>query len=476
MRIALALSLCAVLGCNTDTPQRLPPPFGPGAPGPARLFFPTGLAVAGNNLLVANGNFDHAFDAGTVLSIDGKFLASVFDNKLDCGTPLPGTVPAQFPALCDQEIQPQGQPSHVLGAVMIGNYAGPLKLFDNGSELTAFTGARDTNTLNAVSVLADGSLQCKGATAGTTDCRSGVVDLSKDTPILEGPYGIAIGNVVQPGSAGAPPQPAVFVGALVPHIDQILGGVALTNAPVAAVDANNPANVLFSMFASSNFVAGGAGIGPMVFDPIRRQLLMTGCYLRFPNGSQGVPSTGRCNQRTNLLRVLSPDAGTSASVAVYDLATEFSSTDSGGMLLADEDPVTGVPRTLYETVRNADALLAIDLPTDPGRIPHVRHATSLPVSPGELIRLQRPGASDLLAVAAQRSGVVDIFDVGQDQVVAKVERLGVQPFTLVQLPGPAGVARLAVSIFGDCRVGLIEVPLDQPWNTRLRGRVGTCPP
>ena len=112
-------------------------------------------------------------------------------------------------------------------------------------------------------------------------------------------------------------------------------------------------------------------------------------------------------------------------VVVFDLATEVASTDSGGMVLADEDPATGVPRTLYETVRNADALLAIDLPTDPGLTPHVRHSTPLPVSPGELVRLRRPGTTDLLAVAAQRSGVVDIFDVAQDQVVAKVERLGV---------------------------------------------------
>jgi hypothetical protein len=476
MRIAFALSLCAALGCNTDAPVHLPPPFGPGVDQTARLFFPTGLAVAGTNLLVANGNFDHAFDAGTVVSIDGKFLASVFDNQLDCGTPLPGTVPAQFPPLCDQQLQPAGQPSHVLGAVLIGNYAGPLQVFANGTETTAFTAARDTNTLHAVSVLADGSLQCKGAAPGTTDCRAGAVDLSKDTPILEGPYGIAIGNVVQPGNAAAPPQPVVFVGALVPHIDQILSGTAFTNAPVAAVDANNPGTVLFSMQASTNFVAGGAGVGPLVFDAVRRQLLMTGCYLRFPNGSQGQPATGRCNTRSNLLRVLTPDSGSLANVVVYDLATEVSSTDSGGMVLADEDPTTGVPRTLFETVRNADALLAIDLPTDPGLTPHVRHSTPLPVAPGELVRVRRPGTTDLLAVAAQRSGVVDIFDVAQDQVVAKVERLGVQPFTLVQLPGPAGVARLAVSIFGDCRLGLIEVPLDQPWNSKLRGRVGTCPP
>jgi len=61
------------------------------------------------------------------------------------------------------------------------------------------------------------------------------------------------------------------------------------------------------------------------------------------------------------------------------------------------------------------------------------------------------------------------------EVAAALDRLGDTPFTLKLLPSPSGSARLVASVFGDCRLSLIEVPLDQPWNAALRGRAGKCP-
>jgi hypothetical protein len=96
-----------------------------------------------------------------------------------------------------------------------------------------------------------------------------------------------------------------------------------------------------------------------------------------------------------------------------------------------------------------------------------------------MVRIARPGAPDLIAVVAEKSGSVAIYDVGQQAVLAKVDGLGDSPFSITQLPCPtpgpgAASACLAVSVFGECRLAFIEVPLAQPWNAVLRGRAGGC--
>lgn len=472
MKTTLALFACAALGCNTSAPKLLPPPFGPGAPGPNRLFFPTGMAVtvSGKTLVIANGNFDHSFDYGTVTSVSTDYLATVFDRGLDCSKPIAGTFPARFAPGCDDQI-PQ---SAFLGSVLVGNYAGPLVLWETATETTAYTGSRDTNRLHAISIDASGALSCRNR-PGDVDCRDGVTDLSASAT-LEGPFGLAIGDVIRAGQNGAPAQPVLFIGSLVPHIDQIINGTAYTSSTVAVMDLLHPGAVLFSMLASNADVAGGIGVGPIAWDASRRQLLLSGCYQRFPNPSQGEPSSGKCSGiRSNLLRELSPDAGAAAGVRVIDMASQVLSSDTSALLVADPDPVTGLNRTLYATVRNPDTVLTVDLPADPSTEAHLRRVTPLPISPGAMLRIPRPGG-DLLAISAARSGLVDIFDPGQNQVVGEIERLGDTPYTLTALPSPAGTARLAVSVFGACRIGLIEVPLEQPWNSVLRGRAGTCPP
>src|ERR1700737_1121360 len=87
----LALALAGALSCSNSIPDVRPPPFGPdpAQPQPARFFFPTGLgATPSGNLLVVNGNFDHAFEGGTILSIDPAYLAK-FLGYYDSSLPLP---------------------------------------------------------------------------------------------------------------------------------------------------------------------------------------------------------------------------------------------------------------------------------------------------------------------------------------------------------------------------------------------------
>jgi hypothetical protein len=472
MRTALALLACAALGCNTSAPVLLPPPFGPtAAPTPYRLYFPTGLAVTKDQsmLLVANGDFDHAFDASTMVALDTAYLGTLFDQQLDCSHALYGA-PAKTG--CDIDVLQNQQA--FLGAAIIGNYSGPLALYEPASGgTTAFVAARDTNLLHAVSVGAPGQpvLSCRNHPG--VDCRDGVQDLLA-TATLEGPYAVVLGDVVAPGSSVH--QDTLFVGELVPHIN-VVGDTTLTQANVAALDAANPtAPPLFTMVASDFSVTAGAGIGPMAFDPVRRQLYASGCYTRYPNPSQGAPLSAKCaGASANYLRELSPDAGANAGMRAVSISEQIRSTDTSDLLLGELDPVTGA-HTLFATVRTPDALLTISIPDDPTREAQVQHATALPVSPGAMLRIPRPGLGDLLLISATKTGLVDVFDVAQDQVVGQIERLGDTPFAMARLPSPANVARVAVSVFGDCRIGLMEVPLDKPWNATLRARVGACPP
>src|SRR5713101_6741799 len=115
MRKLLPPALLVVAACNTQPPQVLPPPFGPLGQTAAHLFFPTGLAATADGaLLVANGNFNHAYDVGTVVGLRPDYVARFFrtDTSNPDKPPLRGDNPLE------------GTES----AVMIGNYAGPLTL------------------------------------------------------------------------------------------------------------------------------------------------------------------------------------------------------------------------------------------------------------------------------------------------------------------------------------------------------------
>lgn len=467
MKLVPALFALLLLGCGAP-PLVLPPPFGQVGDQTPRLFFPTGMAVTGDGgLLVANGNYNHAFEAGTMVSLDPAWINALYARGLRCEKPLNNTLPAQFSPGCDDPIPTTA----FRGIAMIGNYAGPLTLDDAGT--SAYTGSRDTNILNGVSLLPNGGLYCRGGSSSDTDCRKGVIDLGA-AAFLEGPYAIVPGVGRMPGSDAD--ARVLYVAALIPHVDQIQTGQLYTSATVAALAMNDPTQVVYSMLASSYYLDNGVGVGPMVFDPVRRQLFMSGCFQRYLGGT-GSPSSGRCSSLTsNILRVLDVDAGPTSQVRSYDMSINPSTGSTSGLLLTGGDPASGKPPdTLWASVRTPDALIAMDLPAAPSAAPAIRQVISLPVSPADLVRIPRPGASDLIAVVASRLGALVLYDTGTRAVVAQVERLGDVPFTLKMLPSPLGTARLAASVFGDCRVAFLEVPLNQPWQAALRGRAGSCP-
>jgi len=207
MRKSAIAAAALLAACNTKPPEVLPPPFGPDGPQDPRLFFPTGLATAPDGtLLVANGNFNHAYDCGTVLTLSGTFLDSLF--KPDAGPPLDCDV-AQPPGGCFRPV-PAGD---VKGAVLIGSYAGPLALSDDGT--LALTGSRDSGNVNAVQVDPGGLLHCPPGTGNdaTKDCRKGLRNLIANG--VDGPYAIVPGTAVVPSKGGSA-QPAFFVSSVIP--------------------------------------------------------------------------------------------------------------------------------------------------------------------------------------------------------------------------------------------------------------------
>ncbi|GAC1608422.1 MAG: hypothetical protein NVS4B10_23720 [Myxococcales bacterium] len=502
---SLAALLCAgALACNTSVPDLRPPPFGPDVARPqaARLFFPTGMKVhkPTGHLLVVNGNFDHAFDGGTIVSFDPIRDFQTYFSYYDSA----GAVPAARLVLVVAPL--------IRGAAMVGNYGGPLEIYADpaGGRVRAFTASRDGNALHSVQLdPSTGALSCAGGGPGDIDCRRGVFDTYRavcaagtcppgpPTLSLEGPYGLAVGDAQLPGSA-AGPRNVLFVSALVPHVDAILNNTLYTRSQVAALslDAAAP-SLFFGANASSETVANGIGAGPMVFDRARRRLILGGCYTRSASSNGSALSSYKCSSSgANLLRFVSVDEGPDANVQVVDLAATTRALETADMALGAIDPndPAQVPRRLYATLRNPDLLVELDLPANPGQLVTVLHATALPVAPAGLAVIQRPAAApgapvapDILAVAAEASGNVSIYDTGSGQVVANLENLGKLPYTLAVLPpqpsdsaagggNPAdGRAHLAATLFDACGIALIDVPYQRPWKSALRAILGSCP-
>jgi hypothetical protein len=370
---------------------------------------------------------------------------------------------------------------------MVGNYLGPLVLDPAG--VSAYSGSRDTNRLNGVSLdPATGTLSCRTGALPSPgpDCRSGVLDLGRLVN-LEGPYGIAFGTATPIGAAA--PVPSIFVSPLIPHLDNLSNGVAQLSSPVAVLNAADPSKIYFSALATDPLNGSGIGAGPIVFDDVRRQLILGGCYIRFPAATQGGQLTsGKCiaGSGSNLLRFLDVDAGAVGFSRIYDLGQDLRSTETVGLQLGPIDPATR-NRTLYAALRSPDLVAEIVVPSDPAFSPTVRRTTSVGPFPSQIHLLERPAGSpgaDLLAVTSgtltignTTPSVVAIYDAAQGRVVGQVERLGDTPFAMAQLPPTAGdtSAKLFVSVFGSCRIAIVDVPYDRPWDVSVQALVGTCP-
>jgi hypothetical protein len=495
MRSPFIAALLLVAACE-NLPVLLPPGFGGGETPQAnsQFFFPTGIAVMPDKtLLVANGNFSHLFAGGTMISVDADFIHGIFEDNQshDCGAE--GVDTGGFP--CTRQLSETGA---VVSGVMIGNYAGPIGLDDAADAGTpeafaatgggtAYVGSRDSNTVDAIHVDPGGQLTCL-ADAGVTpnDCRQGLINTATATgadgnPVnLDGPYSIVSGDA---SPLGQPSERVMFVSSLVPHVEDIESGIPITTSEVTVLSQANPGVPLFTMIASGEFIgANGAGIGPMLYDGTRRRLVLGGCYQRFGGTGAGEPATSKCtNTNLNQLRFMGVDGGATVVPSFVNLFGDLESVDLSSMVFADFDPATHEPTSLYATLRNPDVLAKISLPLDQSVAPRLNTFVTLPAVPSDLVLISRAsqGLADLVAVASERTSAIVIYDSGVDQVVANVQRVGDSPTSLrlyEMTTNDAGepVARLVTGAFAGCSVAFIEVPLNDPASSQLRGRIGAC--
>jgi hypothetical protein len=463
----VAASVCAA-GCE-NLPEVLPPGFTETSVnlGQVQLDFPTGIAVTPDKaVLLANGNFSHSHNGGVLVGFSPAFIQNAFlqNAGLNCQDLNACVVTPQFAS-----------------AVMIGNYAGPVALNDLGT--VAYAGSRDSNTLNAVSVGPGGALSCFPGAGVTPDCRPGLLThdpsgtrsgQNLDTVVqLDGPYAIVPGDASSPGQ---PSKRVMWVASLVPFINSILDGTPITSSQIAAIDQSNPSQILFSMEASSQYIANGIGIGPILYDPVRRRIVASGCYQRFPTGaSAGSPGSGKCfNAVTNYLRMLNVDSGNLPQVELFDMHPDVQSVDTSDMVFADFDSATGAPTTIWALMRFPDVLVKINLPLSPAIAPRVQQIIPMPAVPGTLVRIPRPGKGDLLAITSEVTGALVIYDVDAEAVVANVTELGDSPSTVKIYQDTGTSAQLVVGVFGACRMALVEVPYADPSQAALRARIGGC--
>jgi hypothetical protein len=164
----------------------------------------------------------------------------------------------------------------------------------------------------------------------------------------------------------------------------------------------------------------------------------------------------------NLLRIVGRD-GTAYSTS---LESYFRVSDSRHLALSSDG------KRLFLVGRVPDTLLVLKInDADPTSLSFVR-GVPLPDAPNQVAVISRPGRGDLVAVSATSGGSVAIYDEDVGELVALVPGLGVQPYGLaVDHRGTA--ARLYVSLFGDGRVGVIDIPdLDRPQEAHLVAHLG----
>jgi len=396
-----------------------------------RIYRPTGLAVESGRLLVASSNGDLLYDDDT----GGSLIA----------------------------LDPSVDPAHIPtgGAVNLRSFAGDLVIARNvvqdpaapepdacGTALAttlAITATRGSNTLNTLSVAADGRLSCE---------RCG-------TP-LSGTFGdpFAVAVACGPGRASAfvGYLHAPDAGAWLTEYDLVTGALRTVRAGIGPVRA-------FAYDAARDrlyFV----GLATGVPTPLR-WIELGGCTLGLAAGSGG------CSVGSASLSPLPPGIELRSIALAHPLAGAPQRAYLTGRLYDVASAATAGGRTtefgglliVVDFVENArggvDAQVVRRMPLE-GDLGHgLQDVRVLPA---------RPGKRDVVATVAIDDGVLWIYDDETLSLAAfgrggttGAPTLGHQPFGLAVDPVAVGTAaRLYVGSYGENYVTPIEVPLDAP--------------
>jgi hypothetical protein len=432
---AALVSACGLLSaCAVGTTGVAPP----GVSGPARLFYPTGIAVSpdGETLYVANSNFDRAFNSGTLVS----FPASAFDE-----------------AAANEDKHLRGLPEGVT-ARRLDAFAGPLRLNPAGTAL--YTATRDHGTLSRIPLNADGTFECPEA-----GCSHGAAELAAQG--LADPFALSFADLVFPGSTT--PEAAVFVGHLTPASNG--QGAAAEDAYVIAVPerlAGGQSDAPFEQGAVRVDIGVPASTS-LAFDDVSGRLYVGGCLLRV-SAEQVVPCASNPDSslvRENPLRALMPASGAAANVETFLLGPLTGGGETADLALSSDGTA------LYALTGRPSALVVVD---KPGVLEAIRPRAIVPLAnaPSRLLVLPR-AEGDLVVVASTESNVVTLVDPVRGEVLSQLEAVGLQPWDLAATRLSDGTDRVFASLFKDCGVVAIDVPAADPSAAAIYATVGACP-
>jgi hypothetical protein len=165
----------------------------------------------------------------------------------------------------------------------------------------------------------------------------------------------------------------------------------------------------------------------------------------------------------NLLRVVNRDRVVLSS----SLESFFRVSDSRSLALSSDG------RRLFFVGRVPDTLLIVNIDDSSG-VPALTfiRGVPLPDAPNDVKVIARPGRGDLVAVSCTAAGSVVFYDDDVGDLVSYVGGIGLQPYGLgVDVRG--NQARLYVTLHGDGRVAVIDVPdLNRPQTARLVAHLG----
>ncbi len=507
-----ALICCHAIaaGSCASSPPGLPPPgFGTNP----TLFYPIAVAVdpTGQNLYVANSNFDQNFTAGSIVQLP----TAAFNPCTGSQTP--------SPSVCSNANQFGNIPfsgSLVQSQALLDSFAGQM-FIDCPPLATAATRPACNNTQKRLYVTTRGAdllstalldattghLICPTDSSKHLNCSVNAIQLGNAPLNMSDPFAFTFGLFPLPGSSTPTGQ------LIVTHMAQgetNMNGVG-EDAVVAIIpeptEANPPAAPTTSPFSSVAYkvdlaqpnVSPASPAADAVAISPTGTIYVGGCFI-LTQGEVVVP----CNVDANVsqyhedpIRFFSAAANENAEVEQSNLGGEFSGGQIVAMLMSSDG------QHLYVATSTPNALVTIELPeAGLSPLPVTRSVVTLANSPNQLLLLPRTGMRDLVAVTASDPNVVlansnafMVVDPTLGTVVAQLQPIGLQPpgmvggvvgrtpYGMTALPTVTGTGasqqitsyRVFVALFTDCAVAAIDVPTLTPWDATRVSILGSCP-